>query len=310
MQIKEREKNMAFNSLADFDSPELEEKEVVKLPVSKIEIWQQQPRNYIDPEELVELSRSIEKFEQLAPIVVRPHPERADKYLIVVGEKRFRAMELAGKTEIEAKIRELDEIEAYEIALVENRRRSGLNPIDDTLGTLTLIEKKTGIDRDTIVNYLHRLGNKKEQQVPFEFLAVVNEVFERTSDISLNTFIKKRLRLLKLPSFIFLAIQEGRISYSNGVMFVKVAQKNEKVAAKLLEDAIVQKWSRDLIREKINQSIATEKEEEPKKSDLITENLRKAYRKLSRSPKILNDPKKQKQLQRLVSAMEKLLDVG
>jgi len=237
---------MAYNSLADFELSADSTTDFLSL--EKIETWSDQPRNHINQQEIELLADSLNNFEQLAPIIVRPI-KGSDKYLIVAGEKRYRAAMLAEKEQIEVKIRTLNDEEAYEIALVENRLREGLNPIDDTIGTLTLLEKKTDLEREEIVNYLHKIGNNKE--VPSDFLEITEKVFARVSDISIKTFAKKRLRLLNLPTYIFDAIRKGKISYPNAVMFTKI--KNEITAQQLLEQAINEHWNREKIVEKINQ---------------------------------------------------------
>ena len=235
----------------------------------------------------------------------------SDKYRIVAGEKRYRAAVLAEKEQVEVKIRALNDEEAYEIALVENRLRGGLNPIDDTIGTLTVLEMKTFLEREEIVNYLHKIGNN--QEVPSDFLDTAKEVFARISDISIKTFAKKRLRLLNLPRFIFDAIREGKISYPNAVMLAKI--KDEIAAANLLEQAIAQKWNREKIAEEVNKIQGGQKNAGNKYASFSEEELsdtfRETYKKLSkvsRSPKILQDKKKRKQLEKIIEAMEKMLN--
>lgn len=299
---------MAFNSLADFQLSADSTTDFLSL--DKIELWLEQPRNHIDPEEIELLAKSLNNFEQLAPIIVRPI-EGSDKYRIVAGEKRYRAAVLAQKEQIEVKIRELSDEEAYEIALVENRLRGGLNPIDDTIGTLTILEKKTFLEREEVVNYLHRIGNDKE--VPSDFLDTAKEVFARISNISIKTFAKKRLRLLNLPAFILDAIKFGKISYPNAVMFAKI--KNEIAASKLLEQAIAQKWNREKIAEEINKIQGGQKNARNKYASFSSEELSDTFRetykkvsKVSRSPKILQNKKKRKQLEKIIEAMEKMLN--
>jgi ParB family chromosome partitioning protein len=299
---------MAYNSLADFQLSADSTTEF--LPLERIELWLEQPRNHIDPDDIELLAKSLDNFEQLAPIIVRPI-EGSDKYRIVAGEKRYRAAVLAQKEQIEVKIRELSDEEAYEIALVENRLRGGLNPIDDTIGTLTILEKKTFLEREEIVNYLHKIGNNKE--VPSDFLNTAKEVFARVSDISIKTFAKKRLRLLNLPVFIFEAIRKGKISYPNAVMFAKI--KDETTAENLLEQAIVQKWNREKIAEEVNKIHGGQKNSENKYANFseeeLSNTLRETYKKVSkvsRSPKILQDKKKRKQLEKIIEAMEKMLN--
>ena len=299
---------MAYNSLANFKLSADSTTDFLSL--EEIEIWLDQPRNYIESQEIDLLAESFNNFEQLAPIIVRPI-EGSDKYRIVAGEKRYRAALLTGKEQVEVKIRHLSDEEAYEIALVENRLRGGLNPIDDTIGTLTILENKTFLARDEIVNYLHKIGNNKE--VPSDFLETAEEVFARVSDISIKTFAKKRLRLLNLPEFIFEVIRKGKISYPNAVMFARI--KDEVIAQKLLEQAITEKWNRKIISEEIKKNQGGPKNTRNKYAHFSEEELSamfeetyKKISKVSRSQKILQNKKKRKQLEKIIETMEKILD--
>lgn len=314
---------MAFNSLADFKIPEFEDKNVVEgdkqsskvvlVPVDKIEIWEEQPRNYIDPQEVSELAKSIEQYEQIAPIVVRPHPSQKNKYLIVAGEKRYLACKEAGRTEIESKIRsDLDDTSAYEIALVENRKRSGLNPIDDTIGTLVLIEKKTKVTREKIINYLHKIGNKQDEEVPIDFWEAVNSIFNSTCNISINTFVKKKLRLLKLPDFILEPIQKRQISGENAPCLGKLADKNKEKAKELIQQAILEKWSKRQVEEEVKKILSTEFVAEKTASTVTPEetksNLQRVYKKINSSKTLLSDSRKKRKLDKLILELERLLD--
>jgi ParB family chromosome partitioning protein len=99
----------------------------------------QQPRKHFDEAELNDLASSIRSHGILQPILVRPIP--GGKFEIVAGERRWRAAQKAGLHSIPAVIRELNEVEVLEIAIVENVQRMDLNPIEEAQGFQALIDR-------------------------------------------------------------------------------------------------------------------------------------------------------------------------
>ncbi len=123
-----------------------------------------QPRTKAE-ENLDELVASIKTHGVLQPIMVR---RRRDGYEVVMGERRLRASKLAGLEQVPAVIREVEELEMLEFALIENLQRQNLNPIDEALGykrlneefsqTHEIIAEKVGKDRSTVTNALRLLS--------------------------------------------------------------------------------------------------------------------------------------------------------
>jgi ParB family transcriptional regulator, chromosome partitioning protein len=99
----------------------------------------QQPRKHFDESELTDLANSIRTHGVLQPILVRPIA--GGRYEIVAGERRWRAAQKAGLHSIPAVIRELNEVEVLEIAIVENVQRMDLNPIEEAQGFQALIDR-------------------------------------------------------------------------------------------------------------------------------------------------------------------------
>jgi ParB family chromosome partitioning protein len=98
------------------------------IPLEKIIAGKNQPRQTFYEESLQELAQSIKERGVLEPIVVRPAAD--GRYEIVMGERRYRAAQMAGLTEIPAIVRELSDEEAAADALLENFQREDLNPIE------------------------------------------------------------------------------------------------------------------------------------------------------------------------------------
>jgi len=109
------------------------------VPIDLVQRNPQQPRRHFDESELNELAGSIKTHGVLQPILVRPIA--GGKYEIVAGERRWRAAQRAGLHSIPAVVREFDEVEVLEIAIVENVQRTDLNPIEEAQGFQALIDR-------------------------------------------------------------------------------------------------------------------------------------------------------------------------
>lgn len=108
------------------------------LRLSEIEPNREQPRKEFDEAALRELADSIEKHGLLQPLVVRTMPDGS--YQLVAGERRWRASRMAGLTEVPVVIRQIDDGEAMELAMIENLQREDLNPIEEAAGYKYLMD--------------------------------------------------------------------------------------------------------------------------------------------------------------------------
>ena len=115
--------------------------EIVELDLVRVRPDPNQPRQIFDKEDLEELASSIKEHGQLVPILVRPDPEGDRTYIIIGGERRFRASERLGRDRIQAIILRVDEKKARELALVDNLQRVDLSPFEEAAGYARLIEE-------------------------------------------------------------------------------------------------------------------------------------------------------------------------
>ena len=139
---------------------------VVTLRLSQIEPNRDQPRKIFSEEALNELADSIREHGVLQPLLVRPLP--GGSYQLVAGERRWRASRMAGLQEVPVVIREMDEEQAMEIALIENLQREDINAIEEATGYKQLMErygmtqeqvaKRVGKSRPAIANALRLLN--------------------------------------------------------------------------------------------------------------------------------------------------------
>lgn len=145
-----------------------------KLLLSELVANAQQPRTVFEDAALEELASSIAEKGVLQPLLVRP---KGKGYEIVAGERRFRAAKLAGLTEVPVVVRDLDDRETLEIALIENLQRENLNPLEEARafqGLLALgltqeqLAKTLGKGRSTIANGLRLLNLSRDAQKALE----------------------------------------------------------------------------------------------------------------------------------------------
>ncbi|MDD2883972.1 MAG: ParB/RepB/Spo0J family partition protein [Dechloromonas sp.] len=127
--------------LAGSDKPQGDEQR--NLPVDRLKPGKYQPRTHMDDDALAELAASIKTQGVMQPILVRaidPTPG-AERYEIVAGERRWRASQLAGLTEVPVLVRNIPDEQALAMALIENIQRENLNPLEEAHGLQRLIDE-------------------------------------------------------------------------------------------------------------------------------------------------------------------------
>ncbi|MCJ8140805.1 ParB/RepB/Spo0J family partition protein [Falsirhodobacter halotolerans] len=152
------------------------------LPIEKIVPNPNQPRRAFDPQSLEDLSASIRAKGVIQPLIVRPQPN-SDRYEIVAGERRWRASQMAQLHDLPVIIRDFDDTEVLEVAIIENIQRADLNPIEEALGFKALMD---------------RFGHTQEK--------LANALSKSRSHIA------NLLRLLNLPADVQQMLAEGVLS--------------------------------------------------------------------------------------------------
>ena len=175
----------------------------VRLPVAQLQAGKYQPRRHFDEEALTELSDSIEKHGVMQPIVVRLVGKNA--YEIIAGERRFRAAKLAQLKEVPVIIREVNDTEALELALIENIQRADLNPLEEAAGYQRLMDE---------------FGYTQEKLAP-----VVGKS---------RSHIANLLRLLKLPEKIKARIDSGALTMGHARALL-MAKDPEELAQQIID---------------------------------------------------------------------------
>lgn len=151
------------------DTPETieEDRAVTALPIREIEPDPDQPRKHFDEEALAALAASITENGLLQPIAVRPQ-KAGPGYIIIAGERRWRAARMAGLDEVPVIVKEVTDEQAAALALIENLQREDLDPIEEAEGYTQLIErygltqetaaKRIGKSRSSVANAMRLLG--------------------------------------------------------------------------------------------------------------------------------------------------------
>lgn len=161
----------------------------MKIELSRIKQDENQPRkNFTNIDELAE---SIKSKGLLHPITVRPE---GDHYVIISGERRYRASIKAGLTEIEATVLNLDEVESFKISVLENLQREDLTPVE---------EAKT-------FQQLQDMGMSQAEMMKLTGKS--------------QSYISQKLRLLKLPDFLQIYMDEGNLTENHSRQLLRLAK--------------------------------------------------------------------------------------
>ena len=217
--------------------------QMAKIAISQIIPNPLQPRTQFDDEALQELADSIKQLGVIQPITVK---KQDDKYIIISGERRWRASQMVGFSELPAYVRDVDDENLHAMALVENIQRQDLNAIEIALGMQRLIEEcnltqeamaeKVGKKRSTVSNYM---------------------------------------RLLTLPSEVQLALKEGIITMGHAKAIAGISPERQLWALKrCIKKALSVRQAEELARKEAMQPMGEVCEEEyPESYSRLVEQL-------------------------------------
>jgi ParB family chromosome partitioning protein len=181
-----------------------------EVPVGMIRANPDQPRKRFDPESIEVLARSLADTGVIQPLIVRPLDD--GRYELIAGERRWRAAQHAGLETVPALIRDEDEIQRMQIALIENMAREDLNPVEEARACTALVEE-LGVSKEELGR---RLGRSR--------VAISNLV-----------------RLLDLPDKVLALLEDGSLSEGHGRAILLVKGSDERKA--LAKAAAAGGWS-------------------------------------------------------------------
>lgn len=193
---------------------------VSTIAIAQIEANPFQPRTQFEKEALLELSESIKEHGIIQPVTVRKLGY--DKYQLISGERRFRASQIAGLTEIPAFIRIANDQEMLEMALVENIQRQDLDAIEVAFSYQKLIEE----------------CNLTQEQLS-------EKVSKKRSTVA------NYLRLLKLPVEIQLAIRTKEISMGHARALINIAEEKKQlqIAKRIIQEGLSVRQVEELVKD-------------------------------------------------------------
>lgn len=181
-----------------------------ELPVEVIDRNPGQPRTNFAPEALEALAASIEASGVVQPLIVRPAGR--GKYEIIAGERRWRAAQMAGVEKVPVVIRDSDEADRLEVALIENMVRENLNPVEEAKACAALVED-LGLSKEELGK---RVGRSRPQ-------------------------ISNLIRLLDLPDDVLEMLEQGELSEGHGRAILQVPDHADR--RKLAKQAKKDGWS-------------------------------------------------------------------
>jgi ParB family chromosome partitioning protein len=207
------------------------EEQLRELPIELISPNPRQPRRRFDQDALEALAGSLGERGVIQPVLVRPRP--GGTYELVAGERRWRAAGIAGLEHIPAIVRDREDAQALEVALVENMAREDLNPIEEARACAALVEE-LGLTREDVGR---RVGRSR--------VAVSNLV-----------------RLLDLPDEAIELVQQGALSEGHGRALLLAEDHRER--RRLAQTAAEQGWSVRVTEERARASNAAERATPPR----------------------------------------------
>ena len=191
-----------------------------KIPIANLKPSPSQPRRLFNKNSINELADSIKAKGLVQPLVVRPSPSDANNYEIIAGERRWRAAQIAQLHEVPVVIRNFNDTEALEIAIIENVQRSDLSPIEEAAGYKRLIENH---------------GHTQE-----DLSGIVGKSRSHIANI---------IRLLSLPQSIQDMITEGKISSGHARAIMNSALP-EQLAEKIINENLSVRDAENLAKDK------------------------------------------------------------
>ena len=186
-----------LDSLFSDNTTEVQVKKTLRI--TEIEPNREQPRKNFSDEAITALAESIRDHGMLQPILVRPMEDGS--YRIVAGERRWRAARMLGLDEVPVNIKEMTDTEAAQLALIENLQRENLNPVEEAMGFMELIEKY-GMTQDAVAKTIGR---------------------SRSS-------VSNSMRILALPDRILNMVEDGELSLGHAKALLSFENEDLMIA--------------------------------------------------------------------------------
>ncbi|MEG1410037.1 MAG: ParB/RepB/Spo0J family partition protein [Terrisporobacter sp.] len=215
---------------------DIDSKDIVNIDINKIYANPDQPRKVFDIDKIEVLSNSIKNYGILQPIVVKP--DESGKYMIIAGERRYRASKKARLKEMPAVIKDIPMKDLMEIALIENLQREDLNAIEEALAYKSLID--------------HYKVTQEE----------ISEAVGKSRPHITNT-----LRLLNLSKNVMSMVESNRITPGHGKALLRIPNHDTQleIAKRIIEEELSVRETERIAKKILeNENIGNEKKAKPK----------------------------------------------
>ncbi len=211
--------------------------DLLNISLDKITPNKEQARKFFDEKKLLELSESIKEYGILQPLVLR---KDGDSFLIIAGERRYRAAKKAGLKEVPALIKEVSKEDADKISLIENIQRQDLNPIEEAIGYKSVMK-----EYDLTQEELSQAVGKSRQ------------------------YIGNTIRILKLDERVIKFLEEGSLTTSHAKILLSIKDKEKQYieALRIIESGSSVKDTEYRINKK--------RDKKEKKLDIFLEDARR-----------------------------------
>ncbi len=193
---------------------------VTAVPLDLLHPNPNQPRRSFRPEALEELARSIEDRGILQPLIVRPLPGVQGAYQIVAGERRWRAAQSIPLHQVPVIVRDLDDQEVLEIAIIENIQRADLDPIEEAMGYRQLIDT---------------FGHTQEK-----LAAALGKS---------RSYITNAMRLLTLPGDVQALLADGALSVGHARALITAGDASSAMAQRIVAQGLSVRATEAMVRE-------------------------------------------------------------
>lgn len=219
---------------------------IQQIPLGNIEPNPNQPRKHFDEIAFEELIASIKEVGLVQPVVVRP---KENGYELIVGERRWKAAQAAGLTDIPAIVKEYSDLQSLEVALIENLQREDLNAIEEANAYL----------------YLSQVFDMKQGDI-------AKRVGKNRATVA-NT-----LRLLQLGPEIRQMIIDGDLfaGHARALLAIENQEQQLKIAKKIVEQGLTVRQVENIARLFVSQTEQTKKQPQPRAFQDIAQRLSKA----------------------------------
>lgn len=292
-----------MRGVTDLFSMEVKEEPVTNtVPINQIVLPKHQPRRYFDPEKLAQLTQSVKEHGILEPLLVRPV---GTGYELIAGERRYRAAQVLELQAVPVVVREFDDRQALQVALIENLQRDDLNPVEETEGILQLLAIDLNGTTNEVIAVLNQAANAKKRGQELtdnviRQLEVIESLLSVVGRFSAESFRVNRLPLLNLPGDVLAVLRQGKLEFTKARAIARV--KDEAQRGQLLKQAVAKNLSLNEIKVAIK-NLTPESASAPEQ--VLVERLGEISKRLRKS-ETWGDRKKRDRITKLLDELDQL----